>query len=110
MLAKKNRLNLADPAARSIFKEANKKFSEHFIFFYRKNSKEFKATVVIPKQKVKLAVKRNQLKRKVYQIIQESVLTELTLEIVILLKKTDKFGFDDLKKEISPVINEIKHL
>ena len=109
MLAKKNRLNLAKSSARTIFRKAKKKFSKHFIFFYRKSKSQFKAAVVIPKKKKKMAADRNELKRKVYQIIRQADLFDEKIDLVVLLRKSEQLGFNQLKKEIKPTLDEIKH-
>lgn len=109
MLAKKNRLNLAKVSARTIFKGANKKFSEHFIFFYRKNRSRFKAAAVIPKKMTALAADRNKQRRKIYQLIRQADLFDKKLDLVVLLRKSEQEDFEKLEKEITKALNEIKH-
>ncbi|MBD3250834.1 MAG: hypothetical protein GF381_04695 [Candidatus Pacebacteria bacterium] len=110
MLSKQNRLNLALEESRTIFHNSKKLHSPDFICFYRP-ARRFKAAVVIPKKFTKLAVKRNQVKRKVYQQIKEVFLTDqepANFELVVLQKTQLKTNWEQaLKSTFQKLVDEV---
>jgi ribonuclease P protein component len=84
MLPKKQRLNLEKTKNRDIFSSSNKFKTNRFLVFYR-SGKTFKASAVVPKKKIPLAVDRNRIKRKIYAILEKHQIRKNKIEIVILL-------------------------
>lgn len=106
MLPKSRRLNLKNSEAQSIFRQGKKLQSPSFKYFFRK-ADEFRAAVVIPKKHIRLAVKRNLLKRQVYQILQNLNLEVLKLELVVLLTSSPPSEYLLLEKEIEKAARAI---
>ncbi len=84
MLSKEQRLNLGKTKNRNIFSSSNKLKINRFLIFYRPG-KTFKASAVVPKKKINLAVDRNRIKRKIYSILEKHQIRKNKIEIVILL-------------------------
>lgn len=94
----------------SLWKNDKKFYSQNFIANFNNNSKIFHLGVSISKKVLKLAVKRNKLKRQikaiVYQIYKENNINKI--EVVLIAKKgIEKYSFQELKLELNQLFKKI---
>lgn len=102
MLSKQLKLDLR--SKKDFFSSCNRKHSQFFSFFYKKNNNEgLKVSVIVPKKILKLATKRIEVKRKVYAslalLISEQKEKSIDLALVVN-KKAINLEVSELKKRI----------
>ncbi len=109
MLKKSQRLNLSDPKNRGIFRAQNLTQGNLRAFYRKSQGESFKAAVVVPKKRVPTAALRNEVRRALYDTIQESSLTSLPIEVLILFEGTSEAAKStiDLKNNASKLMEKI---
>lgn len=107
MLKKEQRLNLSDLENLQILERGQTKFFRSSYFFLylrekRKTSSRFSA--LVPKKLFSQAIKRNQYRRFLYQLLEESLDKLTNFEGVLLLKsipRETKMNFKEIKKSLT---------
>jgi len=113
MLAKAQRLNLSQKENQKVFKKQCQ-YSQNFIFYFEEST-QFQVAAVVPKKKVSLASDRNQIRRLIYQAIQELVQEKLEFKIKIIIVLKNKIQIRQLRQEEKKLLkqeikNQIKNI
>ena len=108
MLPKKKRLNLRIKSNKEIFSTPCF-YTKNFKFYYRL-AKEFKAAVVVPIKVERKAVRRNRLRRQVYQVIELNDIVQQPIEILIMASHKELNDFNQIDQEITKGLQQIKHV
>lgn len=104
MLPKKNKLNLGQLSNQQIFKTGKKVGSVSLAVFFLLGGSEFRASVIVSKKRVKSAVKRNQIKRCLYQVLAERKDNIKRAKLVIMVNKVS--SVINLKKELISLLDK----
>jgi len=109
MIAKKYRLKRNE--IEYVLKKGEELITGKFIIRYAKNTEKFsKYCVIISKKFDASAVKRNLLKRRVYEAVRRyDTFKENDLNVILIPKKsiTKDTKFEDIQKEISAIIKKL---
>lgn len=103
MLPKNNRLKKEEVA--EILKKGRVLSSPFFRVKYIASRKEIKASGVVSKKISKSAVKRNALRRKIYNVVSSKITELKGVSMVIFLQKTPE---KDSFLELTDLLNRIK--
>lgn len=81
-------------------KNVNRYNSDLFTFFYIYNTNKIRCTIVVKKKMIKLAVKRNKIRRRIRAVMEKYV--EYPLCIMMICKRDfDYMTFDRIKTDIN---------
>ncbi len=109
MLLKVSRLKLRQQ--KDFFTSANKIYSPLFTLFIKKNTDNFRTAIIVPKKAIKLASKRNKVKRQIQNMINEryfSLKNKKISVVIVINKNTFQNTPLEFKKELLRKINEVK--
>jgi ribonuclease P protein component len=105
MLPKRERLNLKKGVSKNIFR-ARSLTNSYFRVYFRK-SDSFKAAAVVPVKQIKKAAQRNQLKRKVYAVLEKSTLRRKKLHLLVMLVKPIADDFSLINQELQTILDKV---
>ncbi len=110
MLAKKNRLNLSQESSRNLWKVGRHFRGQGFNAVYDYEDQEVKMAITIPKQVAPQAAKRNELRRKIYSLLEGLINLEPGLRLIIKVsdKRLGELTSEQLREIFQPLIAEIK--
>ena len=106
MLKKKNRIT-SSVAFKEIFTKGNVKESECFRIIFKKNNLEYpRYGIVVKAQNSKSAVQRNALKRRIRNILRDSLLIfSKGFDVAIITKRdSTNMGFSELKESLNELL------
>ncbi len=106
MLKKKNRIT-SSVAFKEIFTKGNVKENECFRIIFKKNNLDYpRYGIIVSAKNSKLAVQRNALKRKIRNILRNSLpVFSKGFDIVIITKKDSiNMDFSELKESLNELI------
>ncbi len=105
MLAKQYRLNLSKAGNRVIFKHKikNKPWSDYYLI--KNDCGHLRAAVVVPVKQVKSAAKRNKIRRKIYQLLQEQNAKAASFDLLVVYQQSQIKP--DIEEKIKKDIQEI---
>lgn len=108
-----------ETAIKKIFSEGNSISVESILVIWREsfdiNASSIKALIVVPKKKVKLAVHRNSIKRKIKEAYRlnkseiENVLKakEIKLHVAIIYQNENDLSFNKIEEKIKLILNRL---
>lgn len=107
MISKKNRFTKKE--FETFFKKNRRKRSGRYVFIIGDSIKGFaKVAVVCSKKKIKKAVWRNMLRRKIYRVFQEEgVLNDTRSYIVVCQEDLHNTPYDELKGDLLDSLKQI---
>lgn len=105
MLPKKERLNLKKDCNKKIFKARNTTNS-HFRVHFRKGG-SFKAAAVVPVKQVNKAALRNQIKRKIYAVIEQHPIRRQNLHLLVMLISPILDDFKQIEGSLKEILNRL---
>jgi ribonuclease P protein component len=109
MLKKKNRI-ISSVTFKEIFTKGNAKENECFKIIFKKNDLDYsRYGIVVKAQNSKSAVQRNVLKRRIRNILKDSLLTfSKGFDIVIITKKDClSMNFSKLKESLDKLLKSL---
>ncbi len=109
MLSKKHKLNLSKQAERDIFKHRVLDSSGLRYFAHPNCKKKFKAAVIVPKKVFAKASVRNNVRRKIYQIIANHKISSYPINLVLLVQ-TKKKEINKIEQDLDKILVKYKHL
>ena len=109
MLKKKNRI-ISSVAFKEIFTKGEVKENRYFKIIFLKNNLDYpRYGIVVSTQVSKLAVERNALKRKIRNILRDSLLVfSKGFDVVVVVKRNClKIGFLKLKESLQELLPKL---